>query len=105
MDVEAPVLLGAGFDLRYTDQNAVLVRADLMRQLALSNIRQHLFKDQSIFITAAGNFPILRGWISVDAHIQGNLLRFVTTHLETDAEPGYSAEAGKRTRASPEFPG
>jgi endonuclease/exonuclease/phosphatase family metal-dependent hydrolase len=87
MDVEAPVLLGAGFDLRYTDQNAVLVRADLMRQLALSNIRQHLFKDQSIFRTAAGNFPILRGWISVDAHIQGNLLRFVTTHLETDADP------------------
>jgi endonuclease/exonuclease/phosphatase family metal-dependent hydrolase len=87
MDVEAPVLLGAGFDLRYTDQNAVLVRADLRRQLALSNIQRHLFKDQSIFKTAVGNFPILRGWISADACFLGKPMRFVTTQLETDADP------------------
>jgi endonuclease/exonuclease/phosphatase family metal-dependent hydrolase len=92
-DVEVPVITGIGpagpigFDVRFTDQNVVLVRTDLMRQLALSNVQKHQFKNQSVLPTPAGNISILRGWISVDAHIQGNLLRFVTTHLETDADP------------------
>jgi endonuclease/exonuclease/phosphatase family metal-dependent hydrolase len=92
-DAEVPVITGIGpagpigFDLRFTDQNVVLVRTDLRQQLALSNIQMHQFKDQSAFSTPEGNFSILRGWISVDMHVQGNLLRFVTTHLETDADP------------------
>ena len=94
MDAEVPVVTGtglsgpSGFDVRYTDQNAVLVRTDLRRQLALSNIQQYLFKDQSVFKTPAGDFPILRGWISVDARFLGRPMRFATTHLETDADPG-----------------
>jgi hypothetical protein len=50
MDAEVPVFTGTspagptGFDVRYTDQNAVLVRTDLRRQLALANIQQYLFK-------------------------------------------------------------
>ena len=93
MDVEVPVITGispagpTGFDLRFTDQNVVLVRSDLRQQLALSNIQTHQFKDQSVLPTPVGNLSILRGWISVDMHVQGNLLRFVTTHLETDADP------------------
>jgi hypothetical protein len=53
MDAEVPVFTGTspagptGFDVRYTDQNAVLVRTDLRRQLALSNIQQYLFKDKA----------------------------------------------------------
>jgi endonuclease/exonuclease/phosphatase family metal-dependent hydrolase len=94
MDAEVPVVTGTGpsgptgFDVRYTDQNAVLVRTDLRRQLALSNIQQYLFKDQSAFKTPAGDFAILRGWISVDARFLGKPFRFATTHLETDADPG-----------------
>jgi endonuclease/exonuclease/phosphatase family metal-dependent hydrolase len=89
-DAEVPVITGIGpagpigFDLRFTDQNVVLVRTDLRGQLALSNIQMHQFKDQSAFPTPAGNFSILRGWISVDMHVQGKTLRFVTTHPETD---------------------
>jgi endonuclease/exonuclease/phosphatase family metal-dependent hydrolase len=93
-DVEVPVITGKspagqliGFDLRFTDLNVVLVRTDLRQQLALSNIQMHQFKDQSVLPTPVGNVSILRGWISVDMHVQGNLLRFVTTHLETDADP------------------
>jgi endonuclease/exonuclease/phosphatase family metal-dependent hydrolase len=82
-DVEVPVPR-AGLDVRFTDQNVVLVRTDLMGQLALSNIQMHQFKNQSALPIPGGSIPILRGWISVDAHVQGNLLRFVTTHLETD---------------------
>jgi len=85
-DVEVPVI-AIGKDVRFTDQNVVLVRTDLRQQLALLNIQMHQFKDQSVLPTPAGNIPILRGWISVDAHVQGNLLRFVTTHLETSADP------------------
>ena len=85
-DVEVPVPK-AGLNVRFTDLNVVLVRTDLRRQLALSNIQIHQFKDQSVLPTPAGNVSILRGWISVDMHVQGNLLRFVTTHLETDADP------------------
>jgi endonuclease/exonuclease/phosphatase family metal-dependent hydrolase len=90
MDVEVPVITGigpagpVGFDVRYTDQNVVLVRTDLRWQLALSNIQMHQFKAQSTFPTPAGNFAVLRGWISVDAHFSGNTLRFVTTHLDND---------------------
>jgi endonuclease/exonuclease/phosphatase family metal-dependent hydrolase len=86
VDVQVPVPQ-AEINVRYTDQNVVLVRTDLMRQLALSNIQMHQFKDQSALTVPGGSIRILRGWISVDMHVQGNLLRFVTTHLETDADP------------------
>jgi hypothetical protein len=86
-DVEVPVLQ-AGINVRYTDLNVVLVRTDLMRQLALSNIQMHQFKYLSTFATPRGPISILRGWISVDIHVQGNLLRFVTTHLETSDGSG-----------------
>ena len=85
-DVEVPVPQ-AGIYVRYTDLNVVLVRTDLMGQLALSNIQMHQFKDQSALTVPGGSIRILRGWISVDMHVQGKLLRFVTTHLETDADP------------------
>jgi hypothetical protein len=73
-DVEVPVP-NARLNVRFTDRNVVLVRTDLMGQLALSNIQLHQFKDQSALPIPGGSVPILRGWISVDAHVQGNLLR------------------------------
>jgi endonuclease/exonuclease/phosphatase family metal-dependent hydrolase len=84
-DVEVPVL-PAGLNVRFTDQGVLLVRTDLMRQLALSNIQMHQFKNLSAFATPSGPISILRGWISVDMHVQGNLLRFVTTHLDNDPD-------------------
>jgi endonuclease/exonuclease/phosphatase family metal-dependent hydrolase len=85
-DVEVPDL-NLSKDVRFTDRNVVLVRTDLMGQLALSNIQMQQFKAHGGLPIPGGSVPILRGWISVDAHVQGNLLRFVTTHLETDADP------------------
>lgn len=80
----------AGLNVRYTDQNVVLVRTDLMQQLALSNIQMNQFTTQSTLASPGGPIPILRGWISVDVQAQGqcnNPFRFVTTHLDTD--PGF----------------
>ena len=86
-DVEVSVQ-PAVLNLRFTDQDVVLMRSDLMPQLALSNIQMHQFKYLSTFATPRGPISILRGWISVDIHVQGNLLRFVTTHLETSDGSG-----------------
>jgi endonuclease/exonuclease/phosphatase family metal-dependent hydrolase len=104
-DVEVPVppfpqLVPApgftGLNVRYTDQNVVLVRTDLMQQLALSNIQKHQFTTQSSLASPLGPIQILRGWISVDVQAQGQgntPFRFVTTHLDTD--PGFQVSQAK----------
>jgi len=86
VDVEVP-MTGDGEldDLRLTDRNAILVRGDV----AFANAEAQAF--ENVYVApVSGSDPIVvnRGWIAVDATVEGAALRFAGTHLEI---PGASA--------------
>lgn len=74
-----------GGALRFTDRNAVLVRADLHRpKFYLSNVRSKTFDAVFPFpVSPDLTLEITAGWISADVHIGQERFRFVTTHLES----------------------
>ncbi len=90
----------SGQDVRLTDRDAILVRADVPRRNAAS----HLFSAE---VTAS--FPISdsglsvsapRAWNSVEVQVRGRWLRFVETHLEDylplpDPYPPYALQVGQ----------
>jgi endonuclease/exonuclease/phosphatase family metal-dependent hydrolase len=81
-DIEAPA--GAPYfrDIRLLDRDAILVRAGLGDEVRLSNARSGSFLTL-LPIPAAGRlFVSRRGWVSVDAVVNGRSFRFVNTHLE-----------------------
>ncbi len=66
--------------LRFTDRNAILVRADLRPpKLHLSNVHARTFDAAFPF----GAFTVTAGWISADVHMGNRQFRLVTTHLES----------------------
>jgi hypothetical protein len=82
-DLEVPVLDTSGLmDVRLTDRDAVLVRADLVHDV--------LATDHGVY-TARIPIPlgaIAEGWSSVDVKVGGQTYRFVSTHLEVQDFPG-----------------
>ncbi|HVM18370.1 MAG TPA: endonuclease/exonuclease/phosphatase family protein [Egibacteraceae bacterium] len=78
-DAQVPTLLG--FDIRFTDRDAILVRDGL----ATANPSQGNFADR-MFVPQPGAtgswMPILRGWNAVDVVAGGQTTRFVNAHLE-----------------------
>jgi hypothetical protein len=86
-DVEMPSALG--FDVRHTDREVILARADLrVSDLKLSNAQAGNFTiNCQIPSSLLGPVTILRGWASVDAKIRGKSFRFITTHLDGDCLP------------------
>ncbi len=69
-----------GGALRFTDRNALLVRADLKRpRFWVDNVQTHQY---AAFLPFAGN-EIIAGWISADVHVGTGRIAFATTHLET----------------------
>ncbi len=87
LDVELPSLLG--FDVRHTDREVILARADLnTSDLKLSNAQAGNFATNCTIPTAIlGPITIRRGWVAVDAKIRGQSLRFISTHLDGDCLP------------------
>ncbi|HET9706752.1 MAG TPA: endonuclease/exonuclease/phosphatase family protein [Gemmatimonadales bacterium] len=91
-DVEVPVITGVDpatgiptfDDVRQTDRDAVLVRADV--QIANP---QHAKYGAFIPISIGGaQAGVYEGWSSIEATIGGRTIRFIDTHLETqDARP------------------
>ena len=83
-DIMAP--LGDGSYLRFLDRNVILARTDLKgSELSLSNVRSGIYEAR---IAPVPGFPAaINGWVSVDARIRGNRLRFFDTHLETAISP------------------
>jgi endonuclease/exonuclease/phosphatase family metal-dependent hydrolase len=74
-------LQGSAGALRFTDRNALLVRADLRPpQFHLSNV--HARKYDAAFAFFPG-LAVPAGWISADVHVGNRQFRIVTTHLET----------------------
>jgi endonuclease/exonuclease/phosphatase family metal-dependent hydrolase len=85
-EAEAPALGAAGpFDLRYTQRDAVLARADLpTSQLKVGGAQaRHFDVNLSFTHPLLGQITIPRGWISLDVKKRGKSYRFVNTHLES----------------------
>lgn len=85
-DLEVPIFTGSATldDIRLTDMDVILARADLKTSdLKLSNPQKGNFTAQ-LLIPLAGQFvAIPRGWAAVDVKVRGKSFRFVTTHLES----------------------
>jgi len=90
-DAELPSALG--FDVRHTDREVILARADLTTtDLKLSNAQAGNFVTNCTIPSATvGPITIRRGWVSVDVKIRGESLRFLSTHLDGDCLPITSA--------------
>jgi len=81
-DAQAPSALG--FDVRVTNQDAILVRADLQPdELEVSNLQIEQFGVKLSVPTLLGPFTDPRGWAAIDVKMRGSKFRFVTTHLDS----------------------
>ena len=71
-------------DVRVVDHDVVLVRKDIVaRKVLARNYRLNLGAE-----TEVGEIELTRGYVIVDAIIQGNIFRFINTHLEVRSESG-----------------
>jgi hypothetical protein len=70
---------GRKFDVRFTDRVAILAR----QGVAISNVQEQNYSARDD-LTLLGSVPIKvpDGWASVDAHVGGRKLRFITSHLD-----------------------
>ena len=77
-------------DIRLTDREVILARTDL----ELFNAQTGHFETNIGYpISPDFTFVLQRGWASVDARVKDRTFRFVTTHLESDAEGVREAQA------------
>ena len=96
-DVEVPVLTGVDGqgiptfdDVRLTDRDAVLVRADV----AFTNAQHGKYQAYIPVSLGPVQTGVFEGWASVDATVQQRTFRFVSTHLEAQfAAPVQLAQA------------
>src|SRR6266853_5089014 len=79
--LDAQVRSALGFDVRLTNQDAILVRADL--EVEVSNLQIEQFGIKLAVPTLLGPFTDLRGWAAIDVKMRGQRFRFVTTHLDS----------------------
>lgn len=81
-DAEAPV--PSGFDLRITDEDVILARADVRPSLHLSNAQAHVYRAELVLGSPVlGTVAVPRSYTSVDVRLRGRSFRFVNTHLES----------------------
>lgn len=81
-DIQVPTLLG--LDIRLTDRDVILMRADL--PAGTLSINQTLSGNFDAALPIPNDFirdaKVTRGWVAVDAELQGCPFRLVSTHLE-----------------------
>jgi endonuclease/exonuclease/phosphatase family metal-dependent hydrolase len=89
-DAEVPGLIsGSLVDLRLTDREVILARAD--RDFTLSNIQGVQFDAKFSLTTPLGSISIPRAWVSVDVTFDtGDKTRIISTHLEPLLHPQLS---------------
>lgn len=97
-DIEVPVFAGVNadgsyhfVDIRFTDGDAVLVRADVPYANATSGLYEARIPGAAVGLP----IDITRGWDAVDATVGGITYRFFNTHLEdmnVDVQVGQAAE-------------
>jgi endonuclease/exonuclease/phosphatase family metal-dependent hydrolase len=86
-DVEVPMYDGGSFpfkDLRLTDHDVILVRKDI----TASNLHAQNYAVQAgVPVIVPPGIPVplefTRGFVAIDADVDGYIYRFVNTHLET----------------------
>lgn len=90
-DAELPSALG--FDVRHTDREVILARADLRTSdLKLSNAQGGNFSANcTIPSPILGPITFRRGWAAVDAKVRGKSFRLISTHLDITCLPVTSA--------------
>jgi hypothetical protein len=105
LDIQAPSALG--FDVRLTNQDAILVRADLLPDaLEVSNLQIEQFGFKLTVPTMLGPFIDPRGWAAIDVKLRGQRFRFVTTHLDSSVPAIRILQAGEllKTAANTSLP-
>jgi endonuclease/exonuclease/phosphatase family metal-dependent hydrolase len=93
VDIEMPAWDPATqtfYDVRLVDRDVILAR----RGVQTSNPQSANFEYALPVSIGAVSFVVPRGWTSVDARVHGRQLRFVNTHLETQAAPPLNALQG-----------
>ena len=81
-DAEVPTALG--YDIRLTQQNAILARTDLPAdKLQLSNPMKAVYAVNTPIDLLGTQIFDTRGWVSVDAKVSGSTIRFIDTHLDS----------------------
>src|ERR1044072_3440387 len=80
LDAQVPTALG--FDVRVTNQDAILVRAG-SDELQVSNLQIEQFGVKLSVPPLLGPFTDPRGWAAIDMKLRGQRFRFVTTHLDS----------------------
>jgi endonuclease/exonuclease/phosphatase family metal-dependent hydrolase len=77
LDIEAPSTLG--FDVRITEQDAIIARKHIDMVTIATQV--HHFSAMQTTQTPLGPIPVPVGWVSLDAVIRGQPVRFVSVHL------------------------
>ena len=91
-DIEVPTALG--FDVRLTDRDLILVRADARGgKLDVLASDAQPFAVNLTVPTTFGPITITRGWVSADLRLRGRTFRVVNTHLEPFSTPIQVAQA------------
>ena len=85
-------LTAAGFSL--TDQEVVLARTGVPG-FAITGSEAHTFANQNVFQTPVGSFSPQRGYVLIDASLDGVPIEFVSTHLDETHSPAQAAQAGE----------
>ena len=100
LDAQAPSALG--FDVRLTNQDAILVRDGI----EVSNLQIEQFGIKLTVPTLLGPFSDTRGWAAIDVKLRGQRFRFVTTHLDSSVPAIRVAQANEllRTAANTNLP-
>lgn len=84
VDIELPAVdprLGQLYDVRMIDRDVILVREGVRYW----NVGESNFTASLPVSIGSVQFPLYRGWTSVDARVHGRDVRFFNTHLETQA--------------------
>jgi endonuclease/exonuclease/phosphatase family metal-dependent hydrolase len=97
-DAELPSALG--FDVRHTDREVILARADLKTaDLKLSNAQGGNFVTNcTVSSPIVGPITFRRGWVAVDVKIEGKSFRLISTHLDRACLPFTSIQQAQATK-------
>jgi endonuclease/exonuclease/phosphatase family metal-dependent hydrolase len=98
LDVELPdgFPFGAYSDVRLTDRDVILARADQpASQLKVSNARSGEFDAALPFGVGGFTVNVTRGWTSVDAQVRGKSYHVVESHTETASLDVQLAQIGE----------
>jgi endonuclease/exonuclease/phosphatase family metal-dependent hydrolase len=85
-------LAASGFSI--TDQEVVLARSGVAG-FAVTGSEAHTFANQNLFQTPLGAFSPQRGYVLVNASLDGVPLQFVSTHLDETHSSAQALQAGE----------